>query len=132
VEIDARKLFLKVVPNRKRATLLPLILSHVRSQSTIVTDQHKTYAILSSLPQFAYFNVNHKENYVDPATGKHTQEIESSWQKMKEELVKRAYGVSRRHLQSYLDRHCRLFMFGDKREVLFNLWSQVSKVHPCE
>jgi IS1 family transposase len=132
VQVGSKKVLLKVVPNRKRTTLLPLILSHVKSQSTIVTDQYKTYQILARLPQYSYFTVNHSVNYVDPTTGKHTQRIESVWQKMKEKIVKRAYGVSRAHLQSYLDRHAWLFTFGDRRMVMFNFWRQVRELYPCE
>lgn len=132
VEVGSKKVLLKVVSNRKRATLLPLILSHVKSRSTIVTDEHKTYHILSQLPQFSHYRVNHKENYVDPTSGKHTQKIESTWQKFKDRVVKRAFGVSRKHLQSYLDRHVWLFSFGNRREVLYNFWSQVSEFYPCE
>lgn len=132
MQVGTKKVLLKMVPNRKRTTLLPLILSHVKAQTIIVSDQYKTYEVLARMPQYAYFTVNHSVNYVDPQTGKHTQRIESAWQKLKEKVVKRAYGVSRAHLQSYLDRHAWLFMFGDKRTVLFNFWSQVRELFPCE
>jgi ISXO2-like transposase domain len=105
-------------------------MSHVIAHSTIATDQHKTYEILGHLPQFAHYQVNHKENYVDPATGRHTQRIESEWQKLKEKVVKRAYGVSRKQLQSYLDRHAWMFQFGERRELLYNFWSQVQELFP--
>lgn len=46
--------------------------------------------------------VVHSENFVDPATGIHTQEAESAWANLKMPLKARQ-GISHDDLQAYLD-----------------------------
>ena len=46
--------------------------------------------------------VVHAANFVDPLTGVHTKDVESSWANL-EERLKRRKEVSKDDLQSYLD-----------------------------
>ena len=61
------------VLDRPAATLLPLIQRHVLPGTTILSDQWRVYSQM----------VNHSLNFVDPATGIHTQETESTWSQVK-------------------------------------------------
>ena len=49
---------------------------------------------------------NHQQQYVDPATGAHTQTVELSWLDAKAVILKRMWGVSRKLFQSHLDHFC--------------------------
>ena len=46
--------------------------------------------------------VVHADNFVDPATGVHTQEAESAWANLKAPIKARR-GISRDDVQTYLD-----------------------------
>ena len=91
------------VPDRTARTLLPIIAQHVRSGSVIYSDQWAAYNQVQQLqPVSSHQTVNHSVNFVDPATGVHTQNIESYWNRVKRKF-KRMKGVHESMLHSYLD-----------------------------
>lgn len=64
--------------------------------------------------------VVHAQNFVDPVTGVHTQEVESCWNNLKlGQKVRR--GIRREDLQSYLDEQMwRQWRGGDQRHIMQN------------
>ena len=97
--------YYKVVERRDRATLLPIIAECLQPGSEVHTDDWGAYQNLEQhLPNHVAQHrvVVHAANFVDPNTGIHTQEVESSWANLKEG-VKRRKGVCKDDLQSYLD-----------------------------
>lgn len=90
----------QLVPDRSGRTLVPLLQRFVSEGSTIVTDEWGGYKRLSEVG-FLHKTVNHQHNFVDPATGYHTQAIERAWVDAKVWL-KRARGAGPL-LQSHLD-----------------------------
>ena len=87
VERDSGKLRLEVCPDNKRdhQTLLSLINKHVEKNTTIMSNGWRGYSKLEEAG-FKHFSVNHSKFFVDPVTGAHTQQIESSWRAMKRRL----------------------------------------------
>jgi hypothetical protein len=130
---NGTKLLLQKAEGKSRNALLPIIKKHILPGTTIVSDELSSYRCLPMLPEFAYthFTVNHKQNYVNPTSGKHTQGIESQWQKWKEKCVKRPYGVRRSCLDTYLDKHMWLMMYRG-RDAMYHFWRQVASLYPCE
>lgn len=102
----------KVVPDRRAATLIPLIDSLIQEGSVIMSDEWKGYNPLRE-NGFVHYTVNHKRHFVDPHTLVHTQEIERQWVDAKA-FMKRARGPTTM-LQSHLD------------EVA---WRKLRSVHP--
>ena len=99
--------YLEIVPNRQRVTLIPIINQHLTPGIANITIHSDQWAAYRNLPRFVpncgtHNTVNHRRNFVDPATGAHTQSIESCWNRVKYEL-KKAKGCRREHLQSHLD-----------------------------
>ena len=66
--------------------LEPLILEHITPGSTIITDCWKAYNNLGA-EGFHHLTVNHSYNFVDPATGAHTNTVENLWWQIKRQLL---------------------------------------------
>ena len=96
------EIFVVPVENRKRKTLKPLILKHVRPGTVIFTDSWKAYDDLETWNGGVYEHgsVNHNHNFVDPVTGVHTQRIERCWRSFKEHK-KRMQGIPRDQVETY-------------------------------
>ncbi|XP_055076885.2 uncharacterized protein [Misgurnus anguillicaudatus] len=77
---------LKMVKDRSRNTLMPIITKHIRRGSTVYSDNWRAY--LNALRPLGYkhLTVNHSENFVDPQTGCHTQHIERAWLAIKAQV----------------------------------------------
>lgn len=79
--------FYEICPNNERseAVLLPIIKKYVRRGTTIITDGWAAYTNLDA-HGYVHLDVNHSQNFVDPATGAHTNSIEGSWFHVKKKL----------------------------------------------
>ncbi|XP_074542337.1 E3 SUMO-protein ligase KIAA1586-like [Halichoeres trimaculatus] len=77
---------LRLVERRTRRELIPLVLHHVRTGSTILTDEWRAYR--QALPELGYkhYTVNHSVEYASADTGCHTQHIERAWRSYKETI----------------------------------------------
>ena len=95
--------YMELVQRRDAATLLPIIQAHVLPNTTIFSDEWSAYNQIQQLPKvLSHQTVNHSPHFVDPATGVHTQNIESYWNRVKTKF-KRMKGVHLHQLPSYLD-----------------------------
>lgn len=113
--------YFQVVERRDAATLLPIIQRCLRPGTEVHTDDWGTYRRLLGLPNVnAHQVVVHEHNFVDPRTGVHTQEVESSWSQLKLGQ-KRRKGLRRADLQSYLnERMWRQWRGGNHQVVMRN------------
>ena len=95
--------YMEIVPSRDTLTLRNVIQAHVNPGTVVHTDQWAAYNSLGSLPAVSsHMTVNHSVCFVDPATGVHTQNVESYWNRVKTKL-KRMKGCDSQQLSSYLD-----------------------------
>ena len=62
--------------------LLPIIQHHIRPGSVIYSDEWRAYCRLGGMG-YTHKTVNHSQNFVDPITGAHTQQVESMWSSCK-------------------------------------------------
>ena len=91
----------KVVPDVKAKTLLPMILEHVPAGQTVYTDEMFSYSRLSSLG-YMHDTVRHSaKQYV--AGRVHTNNIEGMWSNVKRGIDGVNHAVSPKYLQGYLD-----------------------------
>jgi len=97
--------FLELVPNRRAETLLQVIERRIRPGSTINSDMFASYNGIQNIPvnpPYVHNVVNHKENFVCPLTGTHTNHVENYWKNAKL-AFKRMCGVQGTNLESHLD-----------------------------
>ena len=71
---------------RDEPTLLRLILQFVLPGTTIITDGWKSYINLNR-HGYVHTDVNHSEDFVNPATAGHTNTIEGTWTHAKYQVV---------------------------------------------
>ncbi|XP_032682258.1 uncharacterized protein LOC116849325 [Odontomachus brunneus] len=63
------------------------------------SDSWKAYSGLQNA-NYSHYTVNHKQNFIDPATGAHTQNIERLWRDMRAAIPR--YGTRTYHYNGYL------------------------------
>lgn len=93
----------KVIPSRKKGTIMDATAAHVLPSSTVYTDEFKSYRGLARAG-YTHSRINHSEGvYVSGDV--HTQTIEGFWALLKGGLNGVYHSVSTEHLQSYLDEY---------------------------
>ena len=97
---ETRECFMYTMPDRRAATLLPIIQGSIRPGTTIMPDMWAAYGGIQAMG-YAHLTVNHTYEFVDPITGAHTQNVENSWKNAKQSNKKRN-GTHRSMLYSYL------------------------------
>lgn len=89
-----------IVPDNRKATLLPKITEYVEPGSIIHTDELQSYKRLNTLG-FEHHTVSHgRGDYVGP-TGGHVQGIENFWGQLKRSINGTYIHVSAKHLWKY-------------------------------
>ena len=96
-----RRPILRLVQRRNKETLVPIIKKHVKRQSLVVSDEWRAYARLAT-EGYRHVRVNHSQNYVDPQTGLHTQNLERAWQTYKKEVWRMRGNRSEKALEEQL------------------------------
>ena len=92
-----------VVPNRKAASLYPLILDAVQAGTSIHTDEYSTYLNLSAKIGYAHESVNHRAGeYVCARTGATVNALENFWRHLKCSISGTHTSVSAKHLVRYV------------------------------
>lgn len=94
--------YLQLVRRRNAATLLPIIQRKVRPGTIVHSDQWAAYNRIQRDLGLIHGTVNHSVNFVDPASGVHTQNAESNWSAAKEKLKKMKGNTNSNFLQEYL------------------------------
>ena len=91
----------KVVPDRRSATLLPLVRSNVRPHTIVHTDEHKAYG---GLPTLGFFHetTNHRTGEYVSSNGSTVNSVEGFWANLKRGINGTHIHVSPRHLPKYL------------------------------
>lgn len=99
----------RVVPDRLRSTLQPIIKDNVEPNSNVYTDEHGAYQGLSN-EEFIHAFVKHAEYYVDGAV--HTNGIENFWSLLKRGIKGTYVSVEPFHMFRYLDEQA--FRFNER------------------
>ena len=90
----------KVVTDRTKETLLPVVYKTVKPGSILMTDENPVYIDLGW--EFEHYTVNHSaKEYVNAMA--HINGIENFWSHVKRGIDGIYHWVSKEHLQSYID-----------------------------
>jgi transposase-like protein len=91
------------VPNATKATLLPNVVEHILPATTVYTDEWKPYTHLGKMG-YDHHRIRHAERvYVSGDV--HTNTIEGFWSLVKRGIDGVFHGVSKQHLQGYLNEY---------------------------
>jgi transposase-like protein len=72
------RIFIELLNDKKKTSIIPIIARVVRPGSIIYTDEWSSYNDLALFNNYQYLSVTHKYNFVCPGTGVHTQHVEST------------------------------------------------------
>lgn len=102
----------KVVPNVRKASLLPLVAEKVMPDSMVFTDELKSYTNLSK-NGYQHKRVNHKAKvYVSGEV--HTNTIEGFWSLLKNGIRGTHHAVGAGHLQGYVNEY--VFRYNHRKD----------------
>lgn len=104
---------IRLVPDRSREALLPIIQWICRPGTIIRSDGWAAYVGVEELG-FRHQVVVHERHFTDPITGWHTNNVENYWKRCKAKL-KHICGAARHIIPSYLDE----FMWHERYGTLF-------------
>lgn len=133
-DVTLKKGVIRIVDDRTRNTLLPIIEQYVIPGTTIHSDQWAAYmggsiTAIPVIPPYIHETVNHHYNFVCPRNGTHTNNVECFWKNMKMKF-KAMSGTSRDLLAGYLDEHLWRQYNGRKTLRAFdNLIEQISQYY---
>jgi transposase-like protein len=96
----------KVVEDAKTISLRPYVLQYVARGSTISTDEHRSYGLLTR-DGFRHGRVNHRRGeyarYLCKGVTFHTNTVEGFWRLFKASVRSTHVHVSPKHMQRYVD-----------------------------
>lgn len=120
------QVFTQIVPDCRKASLLPVIRGHVSRESIVHSDGWKAYDGLVDMGFEKHFRVNHGEN--EFARGnRHINGIESFWSYAKRRLA-RFNGIPRKTFYLHL-KECE-FRFNHRTEDLYKVLLDLLRSHP--
>ena len=97
IDIQTRRGFLQVVPNRNQTTLLSEIERRIHPGTEIHSDCWAAYNGISAIPvipPYIHRTVNHQHNFVNRNDGTTTNHVERMWKEAKQKF-KRMNGTRR-------------------------------------
>ncbi|XP_033945936.1 uncharacterized protein [Pseudochaenichthys georgianus] len=97
-----RRPILRLVKQRSRRHLIPLVTKYVRQGTTVITDMWRAYTTAIAESGFVHFSVNHSRSFVNPDTGAHTQNIERAWSTYKSQVWRLRGNRTVKTLKSHL------------------------------
>lgn len=74
---------LRLVKKRGRQNLVPIVVKHVWPGTTIISDEWWACRGALAAMGYTHFRVNHRQWFMDPHSGAHTQHLDRAWLKYK-------------------------------------------------
>ena len=128
IDKNSHKVYIEFVPKRDFVNMIPLITRHVMPGCIINTDGARVYNHLNSM-NYVHNVVIHKDNFVDPVTGTHTNWIEGFWGNLKMK-IKSIRGSQKTMLDGHMDEF--MYRFNRKSEgcILELMMNDIALYYP--
>lgn len=118
------KVFTKVIPDAKTATLMPIMREKILPDSIVYTDSWGSYNVLD-VSEFKHYRINHSKLFADK--GNHINGIETFWNQAKRHM-RRFNGIPREHFCLFL-KECEWRFNHSDPKVQLKLLKQLVKEH---
>ncbi|MCX5875534.1 MAG: IS1595 family transposase, partial [Deltaproteobacteria bacterium] len=118
------KVYTKIIPNAKAATLMPIMQERIMPDSVVYTDCLSSYNVLD-VSCFKHYRINHSELFADRKN--HINGIENFWNQAKRHLRK-FNGVPTDHFHLYL-KECEWRFNNPKPDIQLKMLKQLVKVN---
>ena len=122
--------YFQIVPRSDRATLTPILSRVLLPGYEVHTDDWAAYRNLPDhVPNVSvHRSVIHKDHFIDPRTGIHTQDVKSAWSRLKYN-IKQEMGIRRGNLQSFRNEEM-WRQWGGLNSVFDNVIQTISVYYP--
>ena len=128
VDRTQHRAFVQFIEKRDFISIIPLITRHVRQGCTINTDGAKVYNSLNQM-NYTHNTVIHKEYFVDPNSGVHSNWVENFWGNLKMKL-KAIRGSQKKMLDAQIDEYLYRYNRLNEGSVFSLLISDISTYYP--
>lgn len=127
IERGSRNIFLATVDSRDEQTLMKVLQDNVLPGTHVITDCWKSY---NNLEKYGYQHstVNHSQNFVDPVSGAHTQNIEREWREVRARIPR--FGRAKQHFAGYLAESIFKRKFPDEGDRFHQFLLHAAKLYP--
>ena len=130
IERSSKKYFMQCVTDRSAATLIPIIIWHVKPGTTIMSDCRKAYLKLDE-EGYLHLIVNHSIQFKDNETGACTNTIEATWGAVKRSLPR--YGTKKDMYDTYFAEYCiRKQYLNSSSDKFLAFLELVRKIYPTK
>jgi transposase len=118
------KVYAKVIPNAKSATLMPILREKILPDSIVYTDSLSSYGVLD-VSEFKHYRINHSELFADKTN--HINGIENFWNQAKRHLRK-FNGIPREYFHLFL-KECEWRFNTPDPKIQLAFVKQLVKIH---
>ena len=122
------KYYIEFVQKCDVNTIIPIITRHVANGCTINTDGAKVYKHLDYM-NYVHNSVVHKNQYVDPITGHHSNWIENLWANLKIKL-KSLRGSQGHMLDGHIDEYMYKYNCKNEGDLFTILLQDIALFYP--
>ena len=127
IDTTSKQCMIRLVPDRTRDTLLPIIARYVKLGTTIFSDEARMYFTLNQ-HGYVHRTVKHKEEY-KAADGTHTNSIENLWSHLKSKS-KQMFGFTSENFPLHLDEFVYKFNKKDSPNMFETFIKDVGNYYP--
>ena len=125
---EEHKVYVEFVEKRDFYHIIPLITTHVEPGATINSDGARVYKALDQM-NYIHNTVIHKEHFINPADGTHTNSIENLWSHLKYKL-KLVKGSQKKMTDGHIDEFMYRYNRASEGPVFELLLQDIERYYP--